>query len=116
MPLSFVELEEAFRGLFDGRLRNLRLAVPASQLQFSEPRRDVGLAEVRSRRWLCFGFCRHVFARLQPAPRRDVRPACVARPPLPSSARPAAPFCCLSGVRHVCAWRSLRLGVQPAAL
>ncbi len=48
MPLSFVELEEAFRGLFDGRLNNLRLAVPASQLQFSEPRQDVGLVEVRS--------------------------------------------------------------------
>lgn len=48
MPLSFVELEEAFRGLFDGRLSNLRLAVPASQLQFSEPRQDVGLVEVRS--------------------------------------------------------------------
>ncbi|KAL4423466.1 hypothetical protein ABPG77_005418 [Micractinium sp. CCAP 211/92] len=46
MPLSFVELEEAFRGLFDGRLNNLRLAVPASQLQFSEPRQDVGLVEM----------------------------------------------------------------------
>lgn len=47
MPLSFVELEEAFRGLFDGRLRNLRLAVPASELPFSEARQDVGLREVR---------------------------------------------------------------------
>lgn len=37
------ELEEGFRGLFT-RLPGLRLAVPADQLAWSEPSRDVGLA------------------------------------------------------------------------
>lgn len=43
--LSLVELQCAFKGLFE-KLPGLRLAVPFDQLQYTDPRRDVGLAKV----------------------------------------------------------------------
>ena len=42
MPLALVELQCALGGLF-ARLPGLRLAVPPSQLQFTDPEADVGL-------------------------------------------------------------------------
>jgi hypothetical protein len=43
--LSLVELEAAFKGLFS-RLPGLRLAAAPHQLEWTDPRRDVGLARV----------------------------------------------------------------------
>eukprot|EP00887_Chlorella_sp_A99_P004881 scaffold4.g4881.t1 len=45
MPLANVELECALGGLVR-RLPNLKLAVPTSELQYSEPSQDVGLKEL----------------------------------------------------------------------
>lgn len=43
--LSLVELQCALGGLFR-RLPGLKLAVPFDQLQYTDPKRDVGLAKV----------------------------------------------------------------------
>ncbi len=45
MPLALVELEEALAGLFR-RLPGLKLGVAPSELEWSSPKGDVGLAEL----------------------------------------------------------------------
>ena len=45
MPLALVELQSAFAGLLR-RLPGLRLAVPEGQLEWSDPKGDVGLVSL----------------------------------------------------------------------